>query len=99
MVNFGPDDRDRDPRGKQGDQSAEEGRRATPGGKEDRAGLTRNERYDQPHNGHPHHAGPLGEPVESREQGAAQHGRQGQAQSPKQSNHFEPPPTKEGHHG
>ncbi|HEX2716398.1 MAG TPA: hypothetical protein VHM67_01895 [Gemmatimonadaceae bacterium] len=48
MVNFGPDDRDRDPRGKQGDQSAEEGRRATPAGKEDRADVTRNERSDLP---------------------------------------------------
>lgn len=40
---------------------------------------------------------PLGEPVESREEGATQHARKGHAQSPKQSNHFEPPKHKEGH--
>ena len=33
----------------------------------------------------------LGEPVETREAGFAQHARKGQAESPKQTNHFEPP--------
>ena len=41
----------------------------------------------------------LGEPVQSREAGFAQHARQGQAQSPKQTNHFEPPKEQEGHRG
>jgi hypothetical protein len=40
----------------------------------------------------------LGEPVASREAGFAQHARKGQAESPKQTNHFEPPKHKEGHH-
>ena len=41
----------------------------------------------------------LGEPVQSREAGFAQHARKGQAESPKQTNHFEPPKQKEGHEG
>ena len=43
------------------------------------------------------HSEPLGAPVDSRQSGNVQHDRKGQAESPKQTNHFEPPRHKEGH--
>jgi hypothetical protein len=97
MVNFGPNDQDprdgkrggekADPRESGGELSARDAGDRNPGGEQE---------GDDRHEGR-RHSEPLGEPVESRENGAQQHGRRGQAESPVQTNHFEPPRQKEGH--
>ena len=98
MVNFGPNDQD--PRdGKRGGEKADP--RESGGQLNARDASDRNagagQEGDDRSGDTSRHGEPLGEPVESRENGAAQHGRQGQAQSPKQTNHYEPPKRKEGH--
>ena len=85
MVNFGPNDRDA--RDRENDPiEARTARRGQQGGNGNQAAANDRAPDDA-----------LGDPVESREEGGTQHGRKGQAQSPKQSNHFEPPKEKEGH--
>lgn len=98
MVNFGPNDQD--PR-----DSTRGGEKADPresggqlGARDAGSGApdTEQQEGDERSEGR-RHSEPLGAPVESRENGAQQHGRRGQAGSPVQTNHFEPPRKKEGH--
>lgn len=92
MTNYGPNDRD--PRDEpQGEPLSGKIARETAQGRE------RSQEGDGANDGDTSRGDDiLGEPVETREAGFAQHARQGQAQSPKQTNHFEPPRHKEGHH-
>ena len=97
MVNFGPNDQDprdakrgsekADPRENGGELSARDASDRNPGTEQE--GDDRNEGR--------RHSEPLGAPVESRENGSQQHARRGQAESPVQTNHYEPPRQKEGH--
>lgn len=75
MTNYGPNDRDPRDGPNRGDTLEGKVARETAEGAEEIA---------------THDEG-LGEPVRSREEGFAQHARKGQAESPKQTNHFEPP--------
>lgn len=97
MVNFGPDDQDPrdsrrggekgDPRESGGELGARDAGDRNPGSGQEGDDRSEGRRHSEP----------LGAPVESRENGAQQHGRRGQAESPVQTNHFEPPRQKEGH--
>lgn len=75
MTNYGPNDRD--PRDGPNRNQTLEGKVA----RETAEGAEEIETHDEG----------LGEPVRSREEGFAQHARKGQAESPTQTNHFEPP--------
>jgi hypothetical protein len=75
MTNYGPNDRDSRDGPNKGETLEGKVARETADGAEEIA---------------THDEG-LGEPVQSREAGFAQHARKGQAESPKQTNHFEPP--------
>ncbi|HEX2780535.1 MAG TPA: hypothetical protein VHM30_13605 [Gemmatimonadaceae bacterium] len=100
MADYGPNDRDpRDePRG--GEKLEGQVARETAEGREHTGGAERSRQGDGANDGDTSRGDDaLGEPVQSREAGFAQHARQGQAQSPKQTNHFEPPKDQEGHHG
>ena len=94
MTNYGPDDRD--PRDEPNGGEPLEGKVA----RETAEGRERSRQGDGANDGDTSRGDDaLGPPVASREAGFAQHARKGQAESPKQTNHFEPPKEQEGHHG
>ena len=109
MTNYGPNDRD--PRdepkggqtleGKVAIETAQGRERSGAKGVGDSQGVSGRERSRQGDGANDGDTSrgddALGEPVESREAGFAQHARKGQAESPKQTNHFEPPKHREGH--
>lgn len=98
MVNFGPDDQDpRDAKrgGEKADPRESGGQQHARDASERNAGI--GQEGDERNGNQTRHGEPLGAPVETRENGSQQHARQGQAQSPRQTNHFEPPRHKEGH--
>ena len=103
MTNYGPNDRD--PRdepnggerleGKVARETAERREQTGARGVGDSLGVSGRERSAQGDGANDADTSrgddALGEPVASREAGFAQHARKGQAESPKQTNHFEPP--------
>lgn len=81
MTNYGPNDRDSRDGPNKGETLEGKVARETENGRDE---------VEEQHT-HKDHDAPLGEPVRTREEGFAQHARKGQAESPKQTNHFEPP--------
>ena len=81
MTNYGPNDRDARDGPNKGETLEGKVARESADAAATAGDVTELETHDQG----------LGEPVHSREEGFAQHARRGQAESPKQTNHFEPP--------
>ena len=81
MTNYGPNDRDSRDGPNKGETLEGKVARESAEDAADVGDVTELETHGQG----------LGEPVHSREEGFAQHARRGQAESPKQTNHFEPP--------